>query len=182
MEDAVEKTHVHYAPVTFEELAEAVVRDRAFLKDGGWITNNGVLVPEHDAAHVQWGGGWRMPTSKELQDLCHKCLWTWKNVNGVEGYVVRGYGDYASSSIFLPCTGFVRKNSLHGCDSSGNFEDGYYWLSVPQAHVGLSNARGLHFYSEGWVDEDSLDDAHNADHDFPRSDGLPIRPVQGFTK
>jgi len=50
------------------------------LQSEGWVVNeNGtyVLAPEHDAAQVQWGGGWRMPTYQELNDLCYnKCDWT----------------------------------------------------------------------------------------------------------
>ena len=32
------------------------------LQSEGWITAEGVLAPEHDAAHAHWGGDWRMPT------------------------------------------------------------------------------------------------------------------------
>ena len=31
---------------------------------------------EYDAAHVIWGGGWRMPTKKEMEELLTKCTWT----------------------------------------------------------------------------------------------------------
>ena len=31
--------------------------DNATLQGKGWVTADGVLAPEHDAAHVQWGGG-----------------------------------------------------------------------------------------------------------------------------
>ena len=43
------------------------------LQSEGWIVSKDgtyVLAPEHDAAQVQWGGGWRMPTYQELYDLC----------------------------------------------------------------------------------------------------------------
>ena len=39
------------------------------LKDEGWITAEGNLALGHDAAHVQWGGEWRMPTFDELKVL-----------------------------------------------------------------------------------------------------------------
>ena len=66
------------------------------LKDGAYV-----LAPKHDAAQVQWGGGWRMPTDQEMDDLCHnKCDWTWTTQNGVNGYIVRGRGDYAAANIF----------------------------------------------------------------------------------
>lgn len=37
------------------------------LQSKGWITSDNVLAPEHDAAHVQWGGAWRMPAKSELR-------------------------------------------------------------------------------------------------------------------
>ena len=77
-------------------------KDISALKRDGWITTENVLAPQHDAAQVQWGGGWRMPTAQELDDLTRKCDWSWTTMNGVNGYVIRGRGDYASASIFLP--------------------------------------------------------------------------------
>ena len=65
------------------------------LQSEGWIFSQGdtyVLAPEHDAAHVHWGGNWRMPTYQELDNLCGKCDWAWTTQNGVNGYVVRGRG------------------------------------------------------------------------------------------
>jgi len=98
----------------------------AFLKREGWITANGVLVPAHDAAHVQWGGKWRMPERWELVTLTNKCTLTWTTKNGVNGYEVRGKGDYISASIFLPAAGWGSGTSLFGAGS-----DGCYWSSVP---------------------------------------------------
>ena len=91
----------------------------ATLKSGGWITADEVLAPEHDAAHVHWGGSWRMPTKQELIDLSSKCTWTWTTMNGVKGYLVSGTGDYSSSSIFLPCAGDGYWTSLYHAGSYG---------------------------------------------------------------
>ncbi|MBR1921070.1 MAG: hypothetical protein IJ829_03570, partial [Kiritimatiellae bacterium] len=85
------------------------------LLSEGWVVSKGgtyVLAPEHDAAQAHWGGGWRMPTDRELSDLSNKCDWTWEPRNGVNGYVVRGKGDYASASIFLPAAGLGYGTSL----------------------------------------------------------------------
>ncbi len=60
-------------------------RDLKDLHRKGWTRENGMLTPEHDAAHVHWGGEWRMPTVQELIDLCKKCDWSWTPVNGVNG-------------------------------------------------------------------------------------------------
>ena len=31
---------------------------------------------EYDAAHVKWGGDWRIPTKQEMEELLTKCTWT----------------------------------------------------------------------------------------------------------
>ncbi len=138
----------------------------ATLKSEGWITAEKVLAPEHDAAHVHWGGAWRMPTGQELSDLNSKCDWTWTTVNGVKGYVVKGKGLYASASIFLPCAGDGYGASLNSAGSIG-----YYWSSVPYSGS-YDYAWGLRFHSGGH-DTRSYDD---------RDYGQSVRPVQGFTE
>lgn len=55
-----------------------------------------------DAAHVCWGGTWRMPTKAEQEELRNKCSWTWTTQNGVNGYKVVGRN---GNSIFLPAAG-----------------------------------------------------------------------------
>ena len=134
------------------------------LLNEGWITQNGVLVPEHDAAHVNRGGQWRMPTDQELKDLLDKCDWTWTQMNGVNGYVIRGRGEYASACIFLPCAGC-------GCGPSlGNTgSDGRYWSSVPGSDD--YGAWGLYF-----------DSGYPGTSYYYRRNGQSVRPVQGFTK
>ena len=134
------------------------------LQSEGWITSDGALAPEHDAAHVHWGGGWRMPTKQELSDLNSKCDWTLTTTNGVTGYLVCGRGNYASNSIFLPCAGDGRGTSLDGVGSHGR-----YWSSVPDSDdIG---AWYLYFDSSG----------HRMGLEW-RTNGYPVRPVQGFTE
>lgn len=49
-----------------------------------------LIDPEDDAAHVIWGGNWRMPTKAELDELADSknCAWTWTTINGIKGYKV----------------------------------------------------------------------------------------------
>lgn len=58
---------------------------------------------EYDAAHVNLGGDWRMPTKAEAQELINKCTWEWTQVNGINGYMVTGP---SGQSIFLPAAGY----------------------------------------------------------------------------
>ncbi|MBO7207860.1 MAG: hypothetical protein J6W10_09655, partial [Kiritimatiellae bacterium] len=139
------------------------------LQSEGWIVSkNGtyVLAPEHDAAQRHWGGDWRMPTKHEFEDLKNKCDWTWTTINGVNGYIVKGKGDYASVSIFLPCAGYGPGTSLYHAGSYSR-----YWSSVPNSGNG-SDAWCLYFYSSG----------HSPYTINGRTYGQSVRPVQGFTK
>ncbi|MBR2475425.1 MAG: RICIN domain-containing protein, partial [Bacteroidaceae bacterium] len=55
-----------------------------------------------DAARVNWGDGWRMPTSDEMEELCNtdNCIWTSTKINEVRVYKVtsKTNGNY----IFFP--------------------------------------------------------------------------------
>ena len=140
-------------------------KNTSTLQSEGWTTSAGVLAPEHDAAHVHWGGNWRMPTKDELSALNSNCVWTWTTRNGVNGYVVRGRGDYSEASIFLPAAGNGSGTSLLNAGSRG-----HYWSSVPYSDDYYSLI--LHFDS-GYLGPD----------DSGRRDvGFPVRPVQGFAE
>ena len=96
------------------------------LRSSGYIDTTNNLVATHDAAHVHWGGEWRMPTSAELSDLVGNCTATWITTNGVSGYLVTGTGEYADRSIFLPAAGYGGGSQLNGPGSQGQ-----YWSSSP---------------------------------------------------
>ena len=55
---------------------------------GEFYDNKIVLGPEDDAATVNWGGEWRMPTKEEQDELRNKCTWEWTILNGVQGYAL----------------------------------------------------------------------------------------------
>ena len=55
-----------------------------------------------DAATVNWGSQWRMPTENEMQELIINCKWKWKKVNNVPGYLITS--NINGNSIFLPAT------------------------------------------------------------------------------
>ena len=77
-----------------------------------------------DAANVNWGGTWRMPTGDEIEELMdtNNCTWEWTTQNGVNGYKVTSNknGNY----IFLPAAGERYNYDLNNAGSNG-----YYWSS-----------------------------------------------------
>ena len=87
----------------------------------GTIDNKTILDPEDDAAYVNWGGSWRMPTDEEWSELIQECTWTWTTQNGVDGRLVTGPN---GNSIFLPAAGFRYDTELY---LTGN--GGVYWSS-----------------------------------------------------
>ena len=103
-------------------------KDGIALYNDGWITSDGVLAPEHDAAHEHWGGNWRMPTYQEVSNIVEMCDWEESTKNGVNGWIVHGRGDYSANSIFLPWVGSSSGTSLY---DFGSF--GYYWSSIPDS-------------------------------------------------
>ena len=81
-----------------------------------------------DAAHVNWGGAWRIPTGAEWEELCDRCncSWEWTSVEGTPGYrVTSKKAGFTDKSIFLPAAGYYR-----GCSTEGAESSGYYWSST----------------------------------------------------
>ncbi len=90
----------------------------------GTVDNKTVLDPEDDAAHVNWGGAWRMPTSEEIDELINNCTWEWTTIDGKNGYKVTSNAENNNNYIFLPAAGGRYDGSL--------YDDGscvYYWSS-----------------------------------------------------
>lgn len=92
-----------------------------------------------DAANVKWGGKWRMPTQKEINELLNKCKWSHQAKNGVKGVLVTGPN---GNSIFLPATGhkvsFSDKNDEEGTT-------GFYWTKTLESRILERYAIGLVF-------------------------------------
>ena len=86
------------------------------------VDNKTVLEAVDDAASVNMGGAWRMPTITEVEELINGCIWTWTTLNGVEGYEVKSKTN--DNSIFLPAAGGWAEDE-HG----GLREECLYWCS-----------------------------------------------------
>ena len=95
--------------------------NKSSFGNNGFTDNKTELDPEDDAAAVNWGGAWRMPTADEFDELRYSCTWEWTTQNGVKGYKVTGPN---GNSIFLPTVGCMREGTL--CDA-GSY--GYYLSS-----------------------------------------------------
>ena len=114
------------------------------------------LLPEDDAAHVNWGGEWRMATADEQKELMDQCTWIWVKVNNIGGYKVVGPN---GNHIFLPAAGYMTDQS-----SYANVM-GYQWASTVKSGI---NAYRMHF-GLGEIIEHYSGGARNC--------GASIRPV-----
>ncbi len=104
----------------------------------GTVDNKTVLELEDDAAYVNMGAEWRMPTLTEQIELLDNCTWEWTTQNGVNGRKVTGPN---GNSIFLPAAGYRYGSSL---SSAGSY--GYFWSSsLNESHP--YGAYILYFYS-----------------------------------
>ncbi len=123
----------------------------------GTVDNKTILDLEDDAANVNWGGSWRMPTKKELQELLEDCTWTKVVQNDHNCYMVTGPN---GNTIILPAAGVFDDTIIEEYNTMG-----CYWSSSV-SEDSSSNAYYLYF-SSGEVDWDGLE----------RFYGLSIRPV-----
>ncbi len=84
----------------------------------GFTDGKRELDPEDDAAYVNWGPQWRMPTREQQTELRINCTWTWTTQNGVNGSLVTGPN---GNSIFLPAAGYRWDEDLEEAGFWGNY-------------------------------------------------------------
>lgn len=90
----------------------------------GTVDNLSKLEAEDDAASVNLGGNWRMPTIAEFEELFNEenCAWVWTDIQGVYGYLITS--KINGNSIFLPAAGCIDGRIFYGKGTSGA-----YWAS-----------------------------------------------------
>lgn len=87
----------------------------------GIIDSLSVLLPADDAATINWGSEWRMPTNEEHRELVEECQYQMTEVNGVYGAKFTGKN---GNSVFFPAAG-----NCYGSDVYYEGGYGYYWSS-----------------------------------------------------
>ena len=131
-----------------------------------WITDDATLKPDYDAANVLIGGGWRMPTKEDLDNLLsnvNREKVTDYNGTGVTGWICTSKTD-ATKAIFLPATGFGSGTGLSNASAYG-----CYWSST----LAVSNKGNAERLSLGEIqDGKEVVTGNNS-----RFQGRCIRPV-----
>ncbi|MBR1468651.1 MAG: hypothetical protein IJ605_00835 [Prevotella sp.] len=130
-------------------------RDTYFDSDFNKYNNSGGLTElalEDDAAYVNWGSNWRMPSREQQDELGKQCNWTWTTLNGVNGYRVTSKTN--GNSIFLPAAGWRDGSSLSHAGSLGSYwsrslltydPDGAYGLDFGSGYVVWSTYNGYYY-------------------------------------
>ena len=124
----------------------------------GFTDSKTVLDPEDDAAAVNLGDKWRMPTMAEFEELYLEGVWKSTSVDGVSGLKITGPN---GNSIFLP-------SAQHFSDKDLLIKGvGYYWTSslstdTPELVKYLYATAGYEQF-----------------YNLSRCDGLSIRPIYG---
>ncbi len=128
-------------------------------------TNEIVLEPLDDAATMNWGGNWRMPTKNEIEELRTNCTWTWTTQNGVKGYKVTSkISGYTNCCIFMPAAGYM--NGVNGGSLFNAGSYGRYWSSSLGTSAS-TYSRLIEFQSDG-----------KSITNIERYYGLSVRPVR----
>ena len=133
----------------------------------GQVDGLSLLESKDDAACINLGEGWRMPTKEEWTELMNNCSWEWTTMNGINGYLISGKkSGFTENSIFLPAAGIWEESSFNPNNSSPWSVAGSYWSS----NLGDSNIP----YN---LDFDSVCPHVDNNSDEYRYTGQSIRPV-----
>jgi len=105
--------------------------------NNGVVDNKTTLDAEDDAATVNWGGRWRIPSQTEQNELITNCNLTWVQQNGVNGYKLTS--KINGNSIFLPAAGYRSNADLLSVGTKA-----YYWANTLYA-FGTFDAVNLYY-------------------------------------
>lgn len=132
------------------------------VKYYGEPDNKAILDKEDDAAFVNWGSGWLMPTKEQFEELLQNCTWKWTTIKGIKGFEVKGKN---GNTIFLPSAGEVTSYSGEWIGVGG---EAFYWSRSLNFHMDLT-AWHLHLRNMNRI----ISEIMHENREF----GLSIRPV-----
>ena len=118
------------------------------------------LTLAQDAAHVNLGGNWRMPTDDEFEELLDNCDAAWTddyNGTGAKGRIFTS--KINGNSVFFPAAGYCFNSSVHRVGSYGN-----YWSASRYSSL----YAWILYFRSGYL---------NLNYDEFRYYGYSVRPV-----
>ena len=129
--------------------------------DNWFKDNKKELDPDDDAAYVNWGPDWRMPSREQFEELINSSYTTteWTTQNGVNGRLITSKSN--GNSIFLPAAGYRSGSALLDEGSDGRY-------SSRTLYEGYSYDAGYLYF-----DSSDIETRHGA-----RFFGRSVRPVR----
>ena len=126
----------------------------------GVVDNKKILESLDDAAYVNWGGNWRMPSVDEWNELLSHCSLKWEERNGVSGVTLVSVQN--GNSLFLPAAGVYHyDNGLVNLNVEGWYRTNSLDESRGTISLGFSYTGSINWYAND------------------RCFGQPVRPVYG---
>lgn len=127
--------------------------------------NKTTLDPEDDAAHVNWGGDWEMPSPEDFIELRSNCVFDNKSkeyteYNGVGGVMLKSNNNGAT--IFFPNAGFAMYNFVNAGSS------GIFWANS----IGRTDAA-----NKVWTMSREASDPYFVYDPWGRTAGVSVRAV-----
>lgn len=133
------------------------------LFEKGVIDSEGNLTSAYDAASVNWGGTWRMPTMKEATELLEKCTWEWVIYNDVR--CLKGIGPNGNCIYFPTAASYVCGEGGYRYDEEGDCID--VWTSTAYGSL-------VYFFGSTYSEYERGDFGCS---DSGRAHGYSVRPV-----
>ena len=135
-----------------------------YVNSGAWgprVDNLEELLPEDDAATVNWGDNWQMPSTEQFRELIDEDNTTirWETINGVSGKLITSKAN--GNSIFFPAAGIRGETN-----------------AIYQRSDCICWSRSLNIYAANEADYLLLSIGHNCIHYNKRGYGLTVRPVR----
>lgn len=153
----------------------------------GYSDNYTILEKADDAAYVNWGSNWCMPTLTQYEELCSNCYWVWTDTIDNQGHKYIGYMVYKALNtedkgvkiyvgktadaaytenvdhIFFPAAGLDFESSEVGYS-------GFYWSS--SLDIDNPKCAKVLFIDSGYMSGSAYTTSSG------RSHGHSVRPVR----
>ena len=127
-----------------------------------------VLEPKDDAATINWGEEWKIPTKEQIDEMTANTQWEWTEIDSVRGVKFTStVENHTDKFIFFPAAGFADDGN------SWNVGTGSCWWSA-------SLKEGRSYRSYVWLYFDSAENPGLVPAKFTvtRNFGCSIRPVR----
>ena len=127
-----------------------------------------VLEPKDDAATINWGEEWKIPTKEQIDEMTANTQWEWTEIDSIRGVKFTStVENHTDKFIFFPAAGFADDGN------SWNVGTGSCWWSA-------SLKEGRSYRSYVWLYFDSAENPGLVPGKFTvtRNFGCSIRPVR----